>query len=571
MNVEQAVLVPQQWQDIPGTTNARIFPCIRKPDITSSNVYILQIQDYFVLIDTGASQEVMDTVCDTLSAAIQSRERPLLIIFGHAHYDHIYQGLVDRRFENYGRPVFICHTKGTDLLRTGDTRYTQADLVDLPVPPFIVDVSLFQVAGNDSEHLEHILPGFVKKSDTYTISDTIDLFSEELWFPDGQSLTFWEVPGHSYDSIAIQIGGLLHVGDVPFALNPGVAGIYGWDCYEFARTLQRLVWILEHHEIGIVCSGHGNVFSRDKFRPVLQKLIHSVTNLSDIALFDKGRVDLSMRHAMDLMDEAQRLFPIIAGRIMLLRYHLEELGEYETAQELEQILPAPDIEKTLDGFTAMYRQYQERNLPELQVILKALQTFQKIRSSLSGHNIDHLVNPSFVRRTTRLFSDLLSIIQGVIPTATLIPVNPVQVLHDIILNQNASVSDDDLLQFADDMDFFQRALLSRLSEFQNRRETECIIEAPEYACIMYADSERITDSLNALFDYYSVYKAKQVSARICIIGDSVQIALKPEGKDWNPELPLSRALLRTIQYAGGMITKMPHKGDEEIIIEFQKA
>ncbi len=571
MKMGQAVLVPQQWQDIPGTINARIYPYIRKPDILSSNVYILQIKDYFVLIDTGASQEVMDTVCNILSATIQSRERPFLIIFGHAHYDHIYQGLVDRRFETYGRPVFICHASGTDLLRTGDTRYTQADLVDLPIPPFIVDMSLFQVAINGSDHLERILPGFMKKSNKYTIFDTIELVSEELWFPDGQSLTFWAMPGHSYDSIAIQIGGLLHVGDIPFALNPGVAGIYGWDREEFARTLQRLSWILDHYEIGIVCSGHGNAFSGNDFRPVLQKLIHSVTNLSDIALFDKGRVDLAIRHAMDLMDEVQRLFPIIAGRIMLLRYHLEELEEYETAQELERILPAQDIEKTLDEFNAMYRHYQEGNLPELQVILKALQTFQKIRSFLSGHDLDHLVDPSFVRRTNRLFSDLLSTIQGVIPTATRMPVNLVEILYDITRKQNASVSDDDLLHFADDMDFFQRALLSRLTEFQNRREIQCIIEAPEYECIIYADSERITDSLNALLDYYSIYNAHQVRIRIHMTGDSVQISLIPEGKDWNPKLPLSRALMRTIQYAGGMITKMPHKGDDGIVIAFQKA
>lgn len=570
MNTRQVILVNEQWQDVPGTTHARIFPCIRKPDVTSSNVYVLTIGDYIVFFDTGASQEVMDTACDALSSCTCDREKPLIIIFGHAHYDHIYEGMVDRRFESFGKPVFLCHASGAKLLQSGDQRYTQADLVDLPIPPLHIDLPLFQTKNQQMESLG-ILPGFQHMIKEIHVSDDISLLSEELFFPDKQSLMFWAVPGHSNDSVAIRIGSLLHVGDIPFALNPGVAGILGWDTTEFSKTLERLEWILANHEISVVCPGHGYVLSIEEFQKVLRTLKKTLDTLPDIALFDKGRVNLSMRHAMDLMDEAYKLFPIVAGRIMLLRYHLEELEEEETAQELEQAIPVDDIEFILDGFSAYYREFQERKFSELQLIIKALQTLQKIRSFLPGHSIDHLVDPSLVRRTTRLFSDLLSTMQGVIPTATLTACDPVQILNELILKQNScAISDDELLQSTDDASSFRKVLLSRLAEYQSRNEIGFTIRTPDSVHLMYADAERLSDIFSALSDYYRMYGAEIVSADILTKEDSVYIAITPIGQNWKPELPLSRALLRTVRYAGGKIVKLPKPGDEEIILQFPK-
>ena len=570
MQTRQAILVNERWQDVPGTTHTRIFPCIRKPDVTSSNVYLLTIGDYIVFFDTGASQEVMDTVCDALSTCTCDREKPLIIIFGHAHYDHIYEGLVDRRFESFGKPVFVCHASGAGLLQSGDQRYTQADLVDLPIPPLQIDLPLFRVKNQESERLR-ALPGFQHRIKEIHITDELLLLSEEICFPDGQSLTFWAVPGHSDDSVAIRIGHLLHVGDIPFALNPGVAGIVGWDTVEFSKTLQRLEWILKNQEISVVCPGHGYALSAPEFQKVLRTLKKSHENLPDVALFDKGRVNLSMRHAMDLMDEAYKLFPIVAGRIMLLRYHLEELEEYETAQELEQAVPVDEIEFILDGFTAYYREFQERKVSELQLIIKALQTLQKIRSFLPGHTIEHLVDPSLVRRTTKLFSDLLSTMQGVIPTATLTSCDPVQILNDLIVKQNScAITDDELLLSTDDAISFRKVLLSRLAEYQSRNDLRFSIRAPDSVQLIYADADRLSDIFSALTDYYRMYGADIVSVQILLKEDSVHIAITPIGKNWKPELPLSRALLRTVRYAGGKIVKLPKPGDEEIILQFPK-
>jgi glyoxylase-like metal-dependent hydrolase (beta-lactamase superfamily II) len=568
VKTKQAILQNERWQDVPGTAHARIFSCIRKPDVTSSNVYLLTIGDNIVFLDTGASQEVMDTACDALVTCSYDREKPLIIIFGHAHYDHIYEGLVDRRFEKFGKPVFVCHASGADILRTGDQRYTQAYLVDLPIPPLQIELPLFHNKNQDLE-ISEILPGFQLIPNNIHISDEILLLSEELRFPDGQSLFFWAVPGHSYDSMAIRIGNLLHVGDIPFALNPGVAGILGWDTIEFSKTLQRMDWILENYEISVICPGHGNAFSVSEFRKILHNLKQSHETLPDVALFDKGRVNLSMRHAMDLMDEAYRLFPIVAGRIMLLRYHLEELEEFETAEDLERLIPVDDIEKTLDGFTTYYKDFQEKKLSELQVILKSLQTLQKIRSYLTGHTLEHLIDPSLVRRTTRLFSDLLSAMQGVIPTARLKKCDPVLVLNDLILKQNScAFSDDDLLHSIDDVTSFRNILLSRLAEYQNCKEIRFSIKTPDSVQFIYADVDRLSDIYSALSDYCRLYGADSVNVEIFPKKDFVHIAITPVGVDWKPELPLSRALLRTVRYAGGKIVKLPKPGDEEIILQF---
>ncbi len=545
----------------------RIFPFMRKPDVTCSNVFIIDIGAFTILIDTGVSRDLMDSICKVLAELSQDNQKPILIIFSHTHVDHIYLGLVDQRFQNYGKVFYVCHTSGSDLLKSGDQKYTQAELVGIPIPSLCVDIPLFQ-KNLDLKGLSNI-PEIGVEHKHYQLSDSVSLECVRFIFPNNQCISFWEVPGHSADSIAVQAGSLLHVGDIPFATSPGIAGVPGWNPKELSRTIIRLSWIILNQKISIICQGHGNACTSDELKKNLMNLQQDLDAMPEITMFDKTRLSGALLHATDLIDEAHRILPILAGRIMLLRYRLEELEEEDLARKLEKILPDEEIDKILIQFSRYYDDFKSGLRCEYQVILKAIQTLQKIKSFLSGNNVENIIDSSLLRRTMQLFSDLLSSIQGNIPTGSLSFVNPVDLIQDVAHRRSSHMmSDEEILLKADDEDEFKKVLVCRLAEYQNLSDIKITIDSPIDPQTIYADSERLSDFFSVLIDYYYTYGADEAHITINTLQEFALIKIVPNGACFQPCLPLSRALIRSIKYAGGELVKIPGKESEEMILKF---
>ncbi len=47
----------QQWQKIEGTRQVEVYPWVRKPDLASSNSFVLSSAEQLVVIDPGGSPE----------------------------------------------------------------------------------------------------------------------------------------------------------------------------------------------------------------------------------------------------------------------------------------------------------------------------------------------------------------------------------------------------------------------------------------------------------------------------------------------------------------------------------
>lgn len=551
--------------------NARIFPIIRKPDVSCSNVFILNIGDYLIVIDTGNRQDITNTVNSALCSKTIDREKPVIIIFGHAHFDHIYQGLVDRRIDAVGNTVYVCHAHAVKPLMDGDAGYIQSSLVDLPAPPFRIDIPLFSENPEEKIKIEEFLSGFSYIPELCTIQDTISLRSIRLVFPDKQELIFWEVPGHSPDSMAIQAGEMIHVGDIPFATNPGVAGIVGYNPCELDKTLERVRWILKKRPVSVILTGHGNDITPAQLLKILDKSEKELKTNPQIGVLDRKRVDISMIHGMDLIDEAHRLIPVLAGRLMVLRYHLDELEEHEIAEKLAEIIRDDEIDQLLSNFNAFYKAYTEGKKKDLEVVLKTNQILQKIRLCLPKHEMEWIVSGTLLRRCESLCVDFLSTLQGIIPTATITALDPKSLISESQKQRITSrISDDELLESIDDEKAYQRNLLLRLSENQTHENADIIISQPERGVLIYADSMRLSDLFHAIIDYYETYNARKISFFISSHADNAFISITPDS-GCHPELPLSPSLLRSAGYAGGKVKKIPSREREEIILEFQVA
>ena len=75
------------------------------------------------------------------------------------------------------------------------------------------------------------------------------LFVQTASMGGGDALEMIHVPGHSPDSICIRIGEILFIGDLLAAVNPMVAGASGWDRDDYIRSLQEVLWLLDHAPI----------------------------------------------------------------------------------------------------------------------------------------------------------------------------------------------------------------------------------------------------------------------------------------------------------------------------------
>jgi glyoxylase-like metal-dependent hydrolase (beta-lactamase superfamily II) len=74
------------------------------------------------------------------------------------------------------------------------------------------------------------------------LADDVALAQRSIVLGDGERLDIYHTPGHTSCSVSLRLGALLMIGDLPFAANPGLCGLDGWNHEELIRTLHGLGW-----------------------------------------------------------------------------------------------------------------------------------------------------------------------------------------------------------------------------------------------------------------------------------------------------------------------------------------
>ena len=78
----------QQWQKIDGTRQVELYPWVRKPDVASSNSYVLSTAEQLAVIDPGGSPDQTEGLVSVLRSRLQERRRPVFLYLTHCHVDH---------------------------------------------------------------------------------------------------------------------------------------------------------------------------------------------------------------------------------------------------------------------------------------------------------------------------------------------------------------------------------------------------------------------------------------------------------------------------------------------------
>jgi glyoxylase-like metal-dependent hydrolase (beta-lactamase superfamily II) len=518
------------WQRVPGTAAVDIFPIITKPSIVSSNCYILAGPQAIVIIDPGASPEQTKHISHLVSGALARSQRPVLVFLTHCHQDHSQEagglelpaGTEVRRF---------AHEVGVEALHRGDRQLTVAYLYPwLPeVCRVRFDGRLFASAQDAEVTAFELSKGGRVELHSEPLSTPNGAVLKRQWVPlgAGERVEIYHTPGHSPCSVSLQVGGLLVLGELPFAANPGLCGLDGWSHADLMQTLRNVDWLLGTAGIALCCPGHGYCVPGETMQEKLRLMENEARHLSDVQLMNAERIGTLKHYADELLEEAAALFTIISGRLYTASYYLGLLDESAAAEHVVAALDLDRTDRILSEFRRFADAFNARAVPELTLVLKGVQMAGSLQHLLSEEHLHQVLDSSLVGRAQRRLADFLSIVRG-LQFLNAEPPGDVNELITGILRRVQAVhqlGSADLLAVLDDDQAFLEALTRRLAAHSPLRDIACEFAPTAQQTYANVGAERLDDIVTNLLEGMAGIGVKQVRISTEVVMDQVVIRL----------------------------------------------
>lgn len=278
-----------QWQLVPGTESVQVYPFIRKPDVLSSNSYLLRFPERLAVIDPGGDPDQTQTLVSLGRAAVPAPSQ-IDILLTHCHVDHTLETVRNDLWRSFPSVRVTIQENGAQALKAGDRRLTQAEILGCELPPFRTDIALFKSSGSETGAAK-LAPGATE------------------WIEPGWSerIEVYYTPGHSPDGVCFRIGQMLFAGDLLAAVSPLVAGAPGWN---FDALLSSLKAILQLVGTGVqVCGlGHGNLLVGEAIPAAFRHALEEASSLNRIETADAARVRVVCQSAQELCEDLSALF-----------------------------------------------------------------------------------------------------------------------------------------------------------------------------------------------------------------------------------------------------------------------
>ncbi|KLK88638.1 hypothetical protein SZ63_06485 [Methanoculleus sediminis] len=495
---------------MPGTAGAEIYPFIRKPDVTCSNAYLIQTPGEILIVDTGAEHEQMERILELLDDLLRETPRPVLLFLTHCHADHCFQAVRSPRFRSLPDLSVAAEETGARALEAGDAIWTIAELMGWEVEPLPVGLPL--LTARDREALK--------------MDDGVVLNRQQISLRSGDTLVVYHTPGHTHDSVCIRLGEYLFIGDLLFSASPGIAGISGWDQPALLETVGRLRWIFAHEPVSLCCPGHGRCIPATTMPALLDRLERDAAELASIGPFDRSRLDDSLEHAVDLLQEVNRIFAAVSGRLYALAYRLDDLGEAEEARRYQELLESDQIDGVLDDFSRFADEFNAGKRLKVQLVLKAVQAIQRIEAHFAGDRLNHVVDAALLRRADRLLTDFMNTVFGYRDTGFLSTVDPSSMLREIAAAVSTPpFSDEAFIEAADDPVAYRVELVSRLAYLPLLEDVELVLDAEGSFPPVLVDRERFCDEVVGVLEDMAAAGAREIRLALRREGDAAGLLI----------------------------------------------
>ena len=560
------------WQKVPGTPSVEIFPIIPKANCVSSNCYIFSAPDALVVVDPGAIPEQTRQISRVLTDAVAVSQRPILVFLTHCHQDHsqaagleLPVGVEIKRF---------AHRAGVEALKHRDRNLTTAYLY--PWNPEICTARFEGILFASSPASE---PAALELAD----GRRFELYTEPIAMPDGATLQrqwlslgagnrleIYHTPGHSACSISLRVGSLLMLGDLPFAANPGVCGLDGWNHADLLQTLHKVDWLLEMPVITVCCPGHGYCVSAPSMREKLRLMEAEASNLTAVPLMDAERISGLKIYVDELLEETAALLTIFSGRLYTVSYCLSLLEEDSVASGILASLDIDQIDRILSDFRRIAEAFNTSAMPEWTVVLKGVQVARSLQSVLSAEHVRQLLDFSLVDRAQRRLEDFLSLVRGLQFLQTEQPGAVNEIVAELVkrTKETTMMESTELMDSVDDEQLFLQALTHRLAAYSPLRDIECEFTPAAQETKANIGAERLDDILTNLMEGMAGMGVKHISIATRVASGQVEIRLSSRERMDPAAFGKRRFDLynRTLGWLGGNLECNEQDGSAEFTI-----
>jgi glyoxylase-like metal-dependent hydrolase (beta-lactamase superfamily II) len=558
-------------QPAAGTNDVTIYPHIRKIDLMSSNSYIIAGEDQIALIDPGGIDSQLDQLEQEIASLQEELHRPVIIYLTHVHIDHWIQ-IAQGRYGSLSNSVMAAQEMGAECLEKGDSRATLAENLGRPMIGVPVKVKLLSDRDKAIGGMQSLDLG--SWSLDYSIqsieSDGLVIQSQIMPIGKTDQLEIYPIPGHSPDSICLQLGSILFVGDLFFAPNPGMAGAYGWSQQDLLQSIQKVLWILENKNIIICCSGHGRAIDVETAKKTLTTMYRDTAMLDGLEEVSPEWIRQTAAYAEDLMSELERTFTIIAGRLAFIAHVLAELEEKSEADELEALLRADILDDMFSDFRRFAGELHAGKRLDWEMVHKAGQIVGRLDKLFERKKLGSVLDQSLMRRAGRLLSDYSVTYRGFRPPyyAEYADINE---LIGAILNEILHDPYDDMaiLKAETDEDY-ARALKSRIAHINLFEDIDLVYEPDPKNPSANMDRERFSDVLIDILERFAAAGAKEIKVKTALNNDWSAVSISGKGNiSCNPLSGRSQRFLeRNLSLCGGLM-QTALEGDCAIVeIEF---
>jgi glyoxylase-like metal-dependent hydrolase (beta-lactamase superfamily II) len=479
------------WQDVPGAPGARIFPFIRKPDVVCSNSYIIDVPRFTIVIDPGTDDKQMEEILQQLRGLSRPGHGNVSFYLTHCHVDHCFVLMKGAAMPDGA--VLFAHGEGVRALRDFDDDVTQARVMGWDFPPVELQFKMQSLLVGDGPSDGTVLQS--TRMQEKRTAEGLTIGYQRIALGEGLEMVVYHTPGHSPDSVCYQIGHLLFTGDLLFATDAGVVGIVGWDRDTTESSIRNMAWLLDEERIELCLPGHGCCYETATVKPMLARMLKDVRGLGALKIKDSERIQFTSNYALDLLDEANDNFSIIAGRLYYLAYYLEELEEGSEARKYLDMLENDRIDEMLTSFSRFVEEFHAGKKIQLQVTMKAVQTIKIINAIFKGSDLEAVLDRSLISGTSRLLIDFMNAVKGIELDVERGECDLQALVSDIVEDQRTKPSDD-LMDCLDDSERYASALARRIAHIPVFDDIEMTLEGR--GTKVWLDPRRFQDSLSGV-------------------------------------------------------------------------
>ncbi len=562
------------WQKVPDSDSVEIFPIITKPSIISSNCYILSAPRAIVIIDPGANSEQTKQIGVVVSDALQLSPRPVLMFLTHCHQDHS-QESTGFQLPPAAEIKRFAHTAGAQALERGDEKLTVAYLY--PWRPTVCrarfDYQLFSLNPESTVVASELSEdGCIEVHNEPVRIPAGTVFRRQwLGLGGGERLEIYHTPGHSPCSISLRAGSLLVLGDLPFAVNPGLCGLDGWNHVDLLETLDKVDWLLENTGVTICCPGHGYCTTAEAMREKLRLMADEARDLSDVQLMNADRITGLKSYVDELLEEAAALFTILSGRLYTASYYLSMLEENAAAEQVLGAVDLDQIDRVLSEFRRFVESFNASAVPELTVVMKGVQVAATLQKILAQDRVTQILDPSLVGRAQRRLADYLSVVRGLQFLNAEIPGAANNLIAQILQRAKSIYEPEaaDLMAALDSESLFLEALTRRLATHSPLLDIDFEFVPTSQLTDVNVGADRLEDILLSLIEGLAGAGVRQINISTDVVMGQVLIRLSSRqpvalAAFGNLRLDLYN---RTLGWLGGSLERRLQNGSTEFVIK----